>query len=165
MGMSFHPSTNAAQIFSDSKELVPAPLKETFRAMITQVLSVGTFHGSLDYDGLFETSYGQDNIQTATHQVTQVGCELQDNLASLTAPQLTPGNIVRQVLDPVLSDVFQICPSWTLGPPKTDLWLGRLDAPNGLSIMIEVTPAASAPSGPAQAAKGAFVRVEAVVMN
>ena len=165
MGMPFSPSANATQVIYSHENVVPAPLKETFRAMITQVLSVGTFHGSLDYDGQFETSYGQDNIQTATHQTTQVACALQDNLASLTAPQLTPGNLVRQVLDPVLSDVFQICPSWTLGPPQTDLWLGRLDAPNGLSIMIEVTPAASAPSSAAQAAKGAFVRVEAVVMN
>ena len=37
MGMSFRPQASAAQVIFDLKRLTPAPLEETFRAMIAQV--------------------------------------------------------------------------------------------------------------------------------
>ena len=163
MGMSFRPPSTAAQVMLDLKQLAPAPLEESFRAMMAQVLSVGTFHGSLDYDGQFETAYVTNNIQTATHQVTRVVCSLRDNNASLTAPQMTPGKLVRKVLDPVLSDVFQFCPSWALDQTDGDIWMSRMALDNGLNIIVEVRAPLSQPIE--GEATGAFALIEVLAMN
>lgn len=163
MGMSFRPPATAAQVVFGLKQNTPAPLTETFRAMITQVLSVGTFHGSLDYDSQFETSYVNNNNQTATHRITQVACSLQDNIASIRTPQMTPGKLVRNVFDPVLSDVFQTCPSWTLDQTDGDIWMSRMALSHGLNVIAEVrAPLGETAAGTAPAA---FGTVEFLAMN
>ena len=163
MGMSFRPPSTAAQVMFDLKHVVPAPLEDSFRAMMVQVLSVGTFHGSLDYDGQFKKAYVTNNIQTATHQATRVVCSLRDNNASLTAPQMTPGKLVRKVLDPVLSEVFQICPTWTLDQTDGDIWMCRMALSHGLNVVVEVRAPLSEPIK--GVAPGAFALIEVLAMN
>ena len=165
MGLPFRPPANAAQVIYDLKQLTPAPLEETFRATIAQVLSVGTFHGSLDYDAHFETAYVENGVQTATHRTTPVVCAFQDTIATLTAPQMTPGKLVRQIIDPVLSDVFETCPSWTMNRAQGEIWHTRLALKHGLNVIVEVRAPLAEMHCQLDAAPGAFAVVQVVPMN
>jgi hypothetical protein len=158
MGMSFRPTTNAAQAIMDIKNPAPAPVDATFRAMIAHLMSVGTFHGSLDHDSQFITSYVESTTQVATHQYTGAICTLLDNTAELSMPGMTSGSMVRKILDPVLADVFQTSPSWQIDSKSHDSWYGRIDAPNVLSIILTCMPHDTL-------AEGAHATIEIVIKN
>lgn len=161
MGISFRPPDHATLALLEQDRPSPAPLEETLRAMIVQAMSVGTFQGSLDYDALFHTSFGQENAQIAMNLINDVSCVLEDNSASLTAPQMTPGKMVRQFLDPVLADLFKICPVWHLDQITRNQWHGRIDLLGGLSVIVRCTPLAMAATVP----PAAHVTFDIVAVN
>ena len=161
MGLSFRPHAAAIQNIIDSEFLSPATLEDTVRAMILEVMSHGTAHSSLDESPQFQTSYAHNDIRVARQLVRPFSCEMKNGVAHLSVPGRTTEDLVYDVLDPVLADLFECCPVWSLDENALENWYGRVTLADGWNMIIQCTPKADFIG----AGAAAFATIEHVEMN
>lgn len=109
----------------------------TFNTLIAHLLSQGTFSGSLDNDPDFAIELTDDGLQIAQNDAEAALCIIADRVVGFSIVGMDPSDMVLQIVDPVMNQIFHAQPAWQSDDAHPVLWMARHYLGNGLALWLD----------------------------